>query len=239
MKITEFVKKELSGWQTIEITLLIIALIIITFNFAYLQDNIIAVISATCGILYTIIAGKGKISCYMFGICGSFCYGFLAFKNALYGNLILYICYYIPAQIMGFFSWKKHLNNSSFEVIKTKLNTIQRTCLTCFSLIGIFITYLILRYFNSSNPILDSITTFLSIVGMFLTVKRLLEQWFVWIIVNSLSFIMWLKLVINGEKAYSTLVMWGIYTILAIYFYNTWHKELRQIKKKEKIYDTR
>ena len=62
---------------------------------------------------------------------------------------------------------------------------------------------------------------------MFLTVKRCIEQWIVWMIVNGLSFIMWLNLVIHGVKTYSTLVMWGVYFILAIYFYFEWKKEIR------------
>ena len=226
MKITEFIKNEISGWKNIEIILLGIAFFLIAVNSVFLNDNIIAIISAICGILYTIIAGKGKISCYLFGVCGSACYGYLSFSNALYGNLLLYICYYIPAQVIGFFSWKKHLKKASQEIIKTSLNFRQKITVITISVIGIVITYLILSYFRDSNPLLDSITTFLSIIGMCLTVKRCIEQWIIWMIVNGLSFIMWLNLIIHGQKAYSTLVMWGIYVILAVYFYIEWRKEL-------------
>ena len=61
---------------------------------------------------------------------------------------------------------------------------------------------------------------------MYLTVKRAIEQWIVWIIVNGLTAIMWINIVINGEKAYSTVVMWVMYLILAIYFYREWKNEV-------------
>ena len=95
-----------------------------------------------------------------------------------------------------------------------------------FAITGCILTILILYYFNDKSPIIDGITTFLSIIGMYLTVKRAIEQWIIWGLVNGLSLLMWLDLVIHGTKAYSTVVMWGVYLILAIYFYILWKKEL-------------
>jgi nicotinamide mononucleotide transporter len=75
---------------------------------------------------------------------------------------------------------------------------------------------------------MDGITTFLSIIGMYLTVKRCYEQWIVWFCVNALSFVMWLKIAMSGERVYSTVIMWAVYTILAVYFYIKWKREIRQ-----------
>ena len=79
MKITEFVNKELTGWKKHEIIGLSVAIGIIFYNALFLKDSLIAGCSAICGILYTIIAGKGKISCYFFGLMGSSCYIILSF----------------------------------------------------------------------------------------------------------------------------------------------------------------
>ena len=226
MKIIEFIKKELSGWKNIEIILLIASFILIFLNSIILKDNTIAIISALCGILYTIIAGKGKCSCYLFGLCGSFCYCMLTLQNKLYGHLILNMCYYIPAQIIGFLSWRKHIKPKANEIIKTKLKTKQKYILLLITIFGCFITYYILKYYNDSNPIADSVTTFLSIIGMYLTVKRCIEQWIIWFIVNTISLFMWINVLMSGEKVYSTIVMWSVYIILAIYFHMTWKKEL-------------
>lgn len=231
MKFTEFVKNESTGWKKHEIIGLAVVVAIILINSVFLKDNLIAVISALCGILYTTIAGKGKTSCYIFGICGSGCYGWLAFQNALWGNLILYLCYYIPSQIFGFFSWNRHLKKSTYEIVKTQLNLKNKIIVTVIGIIGSVLTGMILHHFHDSNPIIDGITTFLSILGMYLTVKRCIEQWVIWFIVNVLSFCMWLNIIISGEKVYSTLVMWAVYVILAVYFYIEWKKEITDIKE--------
>lgn len=228
MKFLEFVKKELTGWKKYEIFGLVFVLFIVVVNAFFTKDSIVAVISAICGIFYTIIAGKGKISCYLFGLTGSGCYSYLAFHNALYGNLVLYLCYYIPMQILGIFKWKDHLKTDSKEIEKICLPQAVRIKLFLVSLIGSFFMVTILYKLNDSHPFADGITTFLSIIGMYLTVKRAIEQWFVWMIVNGLSFIMWLNLIIHGAKVFSTLIMWGVYFILAIYFYKMWKKEIAQ-----------
>ena len=121
MKITEFIKNELKGWKRAETVGLFCVIVFILVSSFLLKDKPVAVVSAICGILYTIIAGKGKISCYFFGLCGSGCYSLLAFNNAIWGNLILYLFYYIPMQLLGIFKWKKHLNTDTQEIYKTKL----------------------------------------------------------------------------------------------------------------------
>lgn len=228
MELTEFVKKELNGWKKIEIIGLFTVLTLILINAIIVKDNPIAVISAFCGILYTIIAGKGKISCYFFGLSGSWCYVWLSFLNSLWGNMLLYLCYYIPMQILGIFKWKEHLKKDTKEIVKTRLSNKNRITLLFIGVLGSIITSIILHYFHDKSPIADGITTFLSVLGMYLTVRRAIEQWVVWMIVNGISALMWINLVLHGTKTYSTVIMWVVYFVLAIYFYFEWKKVLNK-----------
>ncbi len=224
--IKDFVKAELTGWKKQEIIGLAIVFSIIIINAIIVKDSIIAVISAICGILYSTIAGKGKVSCYFFGLMGTCCYSWLSFDNKLWGNLILYMCYYFPMQVLGIFEWKKHLKQTTKEIVKIQMSTKQALQMTILAFVCCSIAIILIKYFKGSSPFFDGITTVLSVFGMYLTVKRSIEQWIIWMIVNGLSTIMWLNLVLNGAKTYATLIMWFVYFILAIYFYVNWKKEL-------------
>ena len=147
MKITEFLKKELQGWNYFEISGLVLVFIIIFTNAIFLKDSPAAVINAVCGILYTLFAGKGKISCYFFGLAGSMCYIYLAFKNALWGNMSLYLLYYIPMQIIGIFKWKKHLKQDTKEITKIKLPAGDRLKLIFLAIAGCVFTIMLLVFF--------------------------------------------------------------------------------------------
>ena len=67
MGISEFIKKELEGWGRVERILFPLGILAIILISIYLKDNKVALVSAICGISYSILAGKGKISCYFFG----------------------------------------------------------------------------------------------------------------------------------------------------------------------------
>ncbi len=226
MSFKEFIKAELTGWKKLEIIGLSIVFLIIFVNAFVMKDSIVAVVSAICGILYSTIAGKGKVSCYFFGLMGTCCYSWLSFENALWGNLVLYMCYYFPMQVLGIFEWRKHLKSETKEIYKKRLSNSQRLKMSALAFLLCVFAVLTISFFKGSNPLFDGITTVLSVFGMYFTVKRCIEQWIAWIVVNGLSTIMWLNLVLHGAKAYATLIMWFVYFILAIYFYICWKKEI-------------
>lgn len=217
------------NWNIFEKTALGFVIAFLLINALIHKDSIPALISAICGITYTFLAGKGLPTCYLFGVCGSSFYSLISFQNALWGNLILYACYYIPMQIIGYFRWNKNLKENKKEIIKITLPKKEMTILILILMIISSAVYCLLVIHNDKNPLLDSITTVFSIGGMYLTVRRAIEQWIFWMGVNLLSLIMWINIASTSEiKVYSTIVMWTVYLFLAIYFYIEWRKELNR-----------
>ena len=214
------------NWKNYEYIGICLVYFILIMNALIFKDSLIAVFSAFFGITYTMLAGKGNPRCYLFGLAGSVLYSWLALTNALWGNLCLYFLYYIPMQIIGFFKWNQHLKENTNEIIKSKLSKKELIALMSLTFVACVICIVVLYQMHDRSPIIDGITTIFSIVGMYLTVKRALEQWVVWIIVNGLTSIMWINIAMSGEKVYSTVVMWITYFILAIYFYREWKKEV-------------
>ena len=225
-KIKNFILGEISDWKAYEAAFLCLIYFTALYNWLYLKDNPLAVTAAICGATATAAAGKGKISTYLFGMIGTLCYSYMAFKSMLYGNFLLNLCYYFPMQFIGIYSWKKHMKPDKQEIIKTSLSKKEGILITIILLVSCIVCAQILRHFNDLHPYIDSITTVGSIFGVFLTVKRCFEQWYVWFVVNALTLYMWIKIVMSGVNAYSTVVQWGAYFILGIYFMIIWHKEL-------------
>ena len=214
----------------LEPIIFIFLFMVILINAIVFNDNLISVVYAICGILYTIFAGQGQIKCYIFGIISTLCYSYLAYKSAIYGNMLLNLCYYLPMQISGIFAWKKNINKETNEILKTKLNNKTRLIMAVSTIITVFCLTIIFQNLDDKSPVIDSITTILSILAMYLTVKRCIEQWILWTIVNFLSIIMWIKISLSGVKAYSTILVWIVYFVLGIYFYIKWTKEINYSK---------
>lgn len=228
MSLLNFVKAELSGWGKLEKIVFPMEILLIVVLSFWIGDNKLALVSAICGITYTIFAGKGKISCYIFGMMGTMIYAYLAFKNALFGNLILYACYYFPMEIIGILQWKKHLKKDTKVIKKTQLLPKERFFYFGIAFLITFLGMIILRKIDGATPFMDSFTTVFSVLGMLLTVKRCVEQWYIWLVVNALSTIMWVQAYLNGSNCLATVIMWATYFILAIYFLVEWKKELKK-----------
>lgn len=215
-----------NSWKSFEKVGFTFVILFVIVHAILRHDSFVATISALCGITYTFLAGKGLPKCYLFGVTGSGFYSFLSFQNALWGNLLLYLGYYLPMQILGYFRWNKNLQKSKKEIVKIRLPKKEFFLLILILLCISTGVYYVLLNLNDTNPLLDSITTVFSIGGMYLTVRRAIEQWIFWMIVNTLSLAMWVNVALNGARVYSTIVMWAVYLFLAIYFFKEWKKEL-------------
>ena len=214
-------------YKKIENILLVLFPVIVIVGGVQTKDNIWAIICSTLSILYTFLAGKGLIICYPFGIVGTLICGILSFNIGLFGNAILHILYYFPMEIYGFFNWKKHLKKNSNEIIKEKLSTKKRVLLVFSILILSTIFAIIFKFFNNPSPILDSSVLVLSAFGMLLNVRRFIEQWGIWTLVNIISIFLWFEIFSKGEGVFSIFLVRVIYLIMGIYFYFRWKNDLK------------
>lgn len=213
--------------EKLEKIVFVFLLLFIILNAFRCHDSVQALISAVCGITYTVFAGKGYPVCYLFGVTGSSFYAYISAQNALWGNVFLYLGYYVPMQILGFWQWRKHLKQDKNEIVKTSLKLKEFFIIILCSVGLVIILAAFLGTTADKHPILDSITTIFSISGMYLTVRRCIEQWLFWMIVNALSLLMWLNIALQGGRVYSTVIMWAVYLFLAFYFYSQWRREIK------------
>ena len=227
MDAINFIRKELSGWTKFEKILVPFILILVTSLSVFANDTKVATVHAFFGILATILAGKGKISCYILGTIGVLCYSYLSFKNALWGTFALQTFYYLPMEFIGIYAWKNHLKEDTKEVKKTKLSLKERWIISLGAILVLLILGIILTYLNDKFPFPDAFVTVLPILAFYLTVKRCIEQWIVWTIVNGINIIMWLVIFQTGGNTFATLLTWIIYFFFGIYFLYRWNKELK------------
>ena len=227
MNTKELIKQEFSNFSKKELIVFISIICFVIVISLITHDDKIALISAICGISYTILAGKGRVSCYFIGITGTLCYSYLSFRNGFFGHMALYLLYYFPMEIIGIFKWSKHLKKETREIQKAKLSLKERYIYLAITSVLTVAAVFILKRAGDLTPFMDSFTTMFSVLGLFLTVKRCIEQWYVWAFVNFISLIMWIYAYINGSECIAAILMWLVYFIVGIYFLICWQKEMK------------
>lgn len=232
-RLKQWLTGELTGWKTYEVLWLCFSVTATVLIAVQLTDGITGIAAAVTGILYTLLAGKGKISCYLFGIINVLFYGWVSLEQRLYGEVMLNWGWYLPMMFAGWFCWKRNLDKEQ-TIRKTALPRKQKLIYALCTVAGIALYTLILRKMNDSQPLVDSATTILSITAMILTVKRCSDQWFIWTVVNTLSIWMWFRAYqLTGGSA-AVLAMWVLALVNGIIFYIQWNRDIKQCQNEQK-----
>lgn len=196
----------------------------------------IGFIVAVTGILNLVLCAKGNIINYIFGIIYNAIYVYIAFKSQLFADSALYLVYYLPMQFVGWFQWKKNQSEESGIVnvrhITWKMALIFLAVTAV--LVPLFAWILALPAIHDSQPWLDSATTVVSIIAMFMMVKAIAEQWWIWLALDLLQVVKWTVATINGEEhAALTLVMFIFFVANAVYGLVMWNKMARKTDSTE------
>ncbi len=95
------------------------------------------------------------------------------------------------------------------------------------SIVGIFAYGYILKLLGGNLPVIDSMSTVLSVVAQILLIKRYMEQWIIWVVVDLVSVIMWIAAFFNGGESVAVLMMWIVYLANAVIMFIKWFKDIQ------------
>ena len=224
-KLISVLKREFSGWKKWHIIWLIFANAIILGVSMYLGDTAIGILASMTGVTCVILCGMGKVSNYFFGTINVLLYAFVAWNAKYYGDVMLNLLYYFPTNIIGWVAWTKHIDKEKNEVYKKRMTWKQDFVLAVISVFGVLAYSYILKLLGGNLPIVDSMSTVFSVIAQILMIKRFMEQWVIWIIVDVVSVIMWIAAFFNGGESVAVLIMWSVFLVNAVIMFVKWLKE--------------
>ena len=187
------------------------------FSIFGIQLDALEVVGAVIGLAYLFFEYRASIWTWVFGVLMPIVYVYLFFRNGLYANMSINI-YYIVASVYGFVMWRRASGQQSTvgqQVEKTKIESCQRRYWLVILLVLALLTialYLILNLLKESQyPLLDSLSTALSIVMMYMLSRRWYQQWLLCIATEPIMIALGM---LTGM--YATAVMYTVYLVVAI-----------------------
>src|SRR3989339_533180 len=186
--------------------------------------DVVGSLAGVTGVICVVLVARGNILNYIFGVVNVSLYAFISYKAGLYGDAALNALYYFPMQFIGWYSWiKRREEAESVTVVARRMVTRERVYLALTSILLTALVAWILYLFNDPQPVKDSATSVLSVIAMFLMVRRFMEQWTLWVAVNIISIVMWSIALIKGESHSALMViMWVFYLANSINGWVTW-----------------
>ena len=186
----------------------------------FLIDIILEFLAVILGILSVFFAKMNKIAVYPTGMISTGIFVYLLFQFELLGDMIINT-YFFFMSIYGWYYWsyKKDgdiVNKISFGSINDYLISL---FIFLISLIFVSNIYKSFNLFTSWTAYIDTITTGLFFVAMWLMARRKVENWIFWIIGDIIS----IPLYFYKGLAITT-IQYFIFTIIAIMGYISWKK---------------
>lgn len=189
---------------------------------AYLQANWIELAGSVLSIIYLYLSIKQRVSLWIFGFLCSLLYVVVFFQSKFYADMSLQF-YYLGVSAFGWISWKAGKPENRKELPVKRTTPLSGAIILVIALVLYFLYYFILsEYTDSPLPKADAFTTALSIVATWMLARKMIEHWWLWIIVDSVSAGLYFY-----KALYPTAILFVIYTIMAIIGYQQWKKSLQ------------
>jgi nicotinamide mononucleotide transporter len=184
-----------------------------------LPTNFTEVAGFLSGALCVWLVVKQNIWNWPIGILNAVAYFVLFFKAGLYADMSLQIMYVI----LGFLGWYWWLHGGQE---KSKLN-VQRITLkhsVVLAVIGVVATVAMHSYLvkiGDSAPVLDALTTVMSLVAQYMLTRKYIENWAIWIAADVIYIGLY-----ASRGLYLTSVLYAVFLSMCIVGAITWRQTL-------------
>jgi nicotinamide mononucleotide transporter len=205
----------------------------------WITNNLIEVFGAVTGIIYVFLEIKQTIWLWPVGIITSAVYIWVFFTSKFYADMSLQ-GYYLVISVLGWYWWAKGTGQGAQSSGKEEegmrrggdedKKELQVTHLklkagvvlaVVFVMLYTLMWFVLTRLTDSPVPVRDSFITSLSIVATWMLARKIYEHWYLWIVVNFVSAVLFLT-----RGLFPTFVLYIVYGIMSFAGLVAWRKTI-------------
>ena len=200
---------------------LILGLLVQVLTFVLMPDNPISLVSGMLGICSVVLGAQGNILTFVFGFAQVATYTYLCCIERFYAEIAINIYYFIT-MIYGVYCWRNRLSNNSLQVQTRRLSIkLIAWGMLLIALFSWLTGWLLARFTDDPQPYMDAFTTVPAIAAQLLMVLAYREQWYLWLVVDVLAVMMWLR-----AENYCMAAQYVFWCVNCIYGYIQWTRQL-------------
>ena len=176
------------------------------------------------GIISVLFARKNNILVYPTGLVSTLIFVYILLEWKLFGDFIINI-YYSIMSVLGWYLWTRKKNGADefpISIMNGKDYFISSLIFTI-TLLFVAFVYQFFDKFTDWTAYVDTLTTALFFVGMWLMAKRKIENWIIWVIADIIS----VPLYFYKGLTFSSM-QFLLFTIIAILGYLEWKRLLQK-----------
>ncbi len=196
--------------------------------------NVLDILGTALGFLYLWLEFRTSPWMWVVGSIMPAIYIVVLYQAGIYADCGMEV-YYFLAGIYGLVIWLRGKTEQGEQVAirPTPSRTYVWLALT-FVVLFVAIAVFLREFTDSRVPYIDSFTTSLSVIAMWMLSRKYIEQWWVWLVVDAVSSGLYIYKGVYGRS-----LLYAVYTVMAIYGYYTWRKATKGIDAEKRQEQTK
>jgi len=186
------------------------------------MDIVLEIVAVVFGFLSVWFSKQNNILVFPTGMISTAIFVYLLFKWELLGDMMIN-GYYFAMSVYGWYIWTRKVDSTYVTPISTTTQKEKQISIGIFitTLFFVFVVYKSFDKWIGWVAYVDTLTTAIFFVGMWLMARRKIENWIFWIIADIIS----VPLYLHKGFTFTSFQYLG-FTIIAIYGYLAWKKYL-------------
>lgn len=187
---------------------------------ALLSLEALAVVLA---LAYLLLAARQNLWCWLCALLSSLLYMYLMWQSRLYMETALNGFYAVMA-IIGWQQWVRGgVDHHGVNIISFSWRQ-HLLCLLLTLVLALANGYLMQRYTAAAWPFVDSFITWGSVLTTFLVIRKVLENWLYWILLDGIAMFVYIE-----RGLYLTALLFMAYVVIVIFGYFKWRRQYLQM----------
>jgi len=174
---------------------------------------------------YLLLAIRQNIWCWFFAAISTAIYVYLFLQAKLYMESLLNIFYFAMA-LYGWYIWYFGRVGNAELPVSVWSRSVHAVALVVIAAISLTTGHLLDRFTDAAFPYVDSMTTWSAVWATFLVTRKVLENWWYWLVIDVVSvFIYW------ARDLQLTSLLFVIYVILVPIGLLNWTRSYREVNE--------
>ena len=172
--------------------------------------------------LSVFLAGRNSVHTWWSGIIGCILFALMFYQVKLYADVALQ-GFFVVTGVLGWYQWLHGRGGRELVIAQTSWTVLASMLIT-----GIVVTfiygYLLHHYTDAYAPFVDSAVLAFSVLAQLLLMKRRVETWLFWLIVNSIAIPLY-----ASRELYLTAALYSVYWVNAVVAWYEWRRQMSAV----------
>lgn len=175
-------------------------------------------LAVVLAIAYLLLAARESLWCWYCAFVSSALYVVIFWDVSLLMDSVLNVFYVVMA-VVGWQQWRSGGSEQKGVQISSMHWQQHVLLLVVMVLVSWLSGWLMAKYTTEAWPLLDSFTTWASVITTIMVVRKVLENWLYWLLIDSISLYLYVD-----RELYLTAALFAAYLVIVVFGYMQWRR---------------